>query len=318
MKNNLYLVADIGGTKILVVIFDDSGNIIFREKLPTPQKPTPAKLVKALTSLDEIADPKTKMEFKKRIKAAGICFAGFVEHPGRLIHEAPNLGWKEPVALAELVEDILNVPVIIENDANAAVVGEVKYGAAKGYSDVIYVTLSTGIGGGLYLNNSLYRGSFGFAGEVGHTKAFGSGRLCNCGGQDCLETWASGRGMAKSASEIWEPGDLKLSELTTPAVFEEADQGNPTAQRIIDQAVFAISTGLSNIVNIINPSCLVIGGGIVSARPELMKKIEKGILTGSIKPALKHNGLKIVLAGLGSDSGIWGIYALLKNQGISP
>jgi len=314
MKRDLYLVIDIGGTKILLVLFDEDGNIIGRKKLRTPEKPLPEVLVNFI--LDSVSEMEHELQtvFLNSIKAVGICFAGFVEFRQKIVHQAPNLGWQEPVPFADLLEKKLKCPVIIENDASAAVLGEVYYGAARGHHDVIYITLSTGIGGGLFLNGQLYRGSSGFAGEIGHTKLFGKDRICSCGGENCLETWASGSGIAKSASELWEPGDLNYEEFTTANVFAEAAAGNQPAELIVKEAIKAVGIGLSNLLNILNPSCLVIGGGIINAHPELLAELDIIIRCKAIRPVVEISSLKVLQAELGADSGIWGIYALLRGQ----
>jgi glucokinase len=230
------------------------------------------------------------------------------------VHQSPNLNWHIPVALGDLLTEALSTPVLIENDANAAVLGEVYCGAAKGYRDVIYVTISTGIGGGLFLNGQLYRGSSGFAGEIGHTKPFGKGRPCKCGGSDCLETWASGSAITRSAKSLWDKEDLESAEITTAAVFNEADSGNSMAQNIIEHALENTGRGLSNLVNLLNPACLVIGGGVAGARPGYLRKVAAIIRNEAIRPSVEITPLKIVAAKLEPEAGVWGMFALLTNQ----
>ena len=312
MKKDLYLVVDIGGTKILVVLFNDAGNIVERRKLRTPDKSRPEELVNLIFETLIALEQESEAVVIENIVAAGICFAGFVEHQKRLVHQAPNLGWQEPVALVALFEAKLKKPVIIENDASAAVVGEVYYGAARGHQDVIYITFSTGIGGGLFLGGKLYRGSCGFAGEIGHTKSFGKGRSCNCGGENCLEAWASGSGIDKSATALWEPTDLNVEKLTTAIVFAEAAAGNQPAELIVQQAIHSLGIGLANLVNILNPTCLVIGGGIINAHPNIIAQLDQVVRHNAIRPAAQISEIQMVQAVLGEDSGLWGIYALLR------
>ncbi len=314
MKRDLYLVIDIGGTKILLVLFDKAGNIVERKKLRTPEKSLPDELVSYIVdSLNEMEKESLSASVEDII-AVGICFAGFVEHRKKIVHQAPNLGWEGPVPLADLFEKRLKRSVLIENDANAAVIGEVCYGAARNRQDVVYVTFSTGIGCGLYLDGRLYRGSFGFAGEIGHAKIFGNGRFCNCGGENCLEAWASGNGIVKSASELWEPADLGYERFTTAAVFNEAATGNQPAKQVLNEAVTALGIGLANLLNTFNPSSLVIGGGIIEAHPELVVELETVIFNNCILPVVEISTPEVVQAALGADSGVWGIYALLKEQ----
>lgn len=315
--NNYYIAIDIGGTKILLALFDDQGQILYREKVPTPVKPLPQDVVSLISSVFKRAKEKTGVMQKNASFSPGVCFAGFVEQEKGIIRQAPNLYWNAPVALGLLLQEELNTPVLIENDANAAVVGEVFYGSARGHRNVIYITLSTGIGGGFFLDGRLYRGSVGFAGEVGHTKPFGAFRKCNCSGISCLEAWASGSGIIKSAEEIWDPLDINQSVITTMSVFDEAENGNQTAKLIVGQAMDYIGTGLSNLVTLLNPSCLVLGGGLVAKRPYLIKFIESDIREKAIRSSVCPTELKIVPAALDGDSGIWGIYALLKRESVS-
>ncbi len=314
MKSKLYCTVDIGGTKILLLLINEDGSVLFREKIATPKPEEPSAVVdvvrvllnKALLTIDSRHD--------NSLSGVGVCIAGFVDHVRGLVHQSPNLNWHRPVALGDLLIEALSTPVLIENDANAAVLGEVFYGAALGYRDVIYVTISTGIGGGLFLNGQLYRGSNGFAGEIGHIKPFGKGRPCKCGGFDCLETWASGSAITHSAKSLWGKEDLNSAEITTAAVFNEADSGNNLAQNIIEHALENTGRGLSNLVNLFNPACIVVGGGVTGARPEYLLKIASIIKNEAIRPSVEITPLKILAAKLEPEAGVWGMFALLTNQ----
>ena len=314
MKSKLYCTVDIGGTKILLLLINEDGSVLFREKIATPKPEEPFAVVDAVRVLLNKALLTTDTRHDNWLSGAGVCVAGFVDHSRGLVHQSPNLNWHRPVALGDLLTEALSTPVLIENDANAAVLGEVFYGAALGCRDVIYVTISTGIGGGLFLNGQLYRGSSGFAGEIGHTKPFGKGRPCKCGGSDCLETWASGSAITRSAKSLWDKEDLESAEITTAAVFNKADSGNSMAQNIIEHALENTGRGLSNLVNLLNPACIVIGGGVASARPDYLIKVAAIIRNEAIRPSVEITPLKIVAAKLESEAGVWGMFALLTNQ----
>ncbi len=311
----LYCVVDIGGTKILVMIIDQNRNVLFRDKFNTPEEATPEGVVNSVRERlnsfypDHNYDPES-------LKGLGICVAAFVNHEKGEIYHAPNISWHN-VPLKALFEDSFSdsrCSVYLENDATAAVAGEVAFGAAGGHLNVIYVTLSTGIGGGLYLNGRLYRGSTGFAGEVGHTKPFGKGRTCSCSGEDCLEIWASGSAIAASAAILWPEGLKGREKLTTAQVFEEADGGNPLAARIIEEAAHKSATGLANLVTLFNPSCLVVGGGVAANRPEYLEKVFSLVRQQAIEPSVRGTGLLLEAARLKSDSGAWGMYALMTGE----
>ncbi len=314
MKQKLFWTIDIGGTKVLLLLIDSNGKVLFRQKIKTPKPSKPQAVVDTIVETIQAETEQKKLGFKAELAGLGICTAGFVDHQEGLVHQSPNLEWHEPVPLGNYFKQRVNCPVVIENDTNAAVVGEVLYGAACGHKDVIYVTLSTGIGGGLFLNGCLYRGADGFAGEIGHTKAFGRGRPCKCGNTDCLETWASGSALARSAGEIWDEKEQKGDHITTAWVFEQADKGNTLAQAIIDHAAATIGLGLSNLVTLFNPTCLVIGGGVAANRTDFLKQITETIRNKSIKPAVEITSLTIIPAALEPEAGIWGMYSLLTGQ----
>ncbi len=315
-KQNYYWIIDIGGTKILLMIIDRKGQILFREKIKTPKPAEPAAVIDKICSIIERASFNGSLPGADKPSQLGICMAGFVDHKSGLVHLAPNLPWFEPVPLGQMLADRLSCSILIENDANAAVIGETIFGSARGHENVIYITISTGIGSGLFLDGRLYRGSGGFAGEVGHMKPYGKGRTCGCGGSDCLETWASGTAIANSAKTLWASDAVEKGPITTKWVFEEADSGNDLAQKIIDQAAYNTGTGLSNLVNILNPSCIVIGGGVVSKRKDYLEKVASRIIDAASGPSVEISTVKIVPSQLEPEAGIWGIYALLTGQAV--
>jgi len=314
MKNNIYCLVDIGGTKILMLLIDSEGRVLFRKKKATPKPTPPEALVDTIRSL--LSDARKENRNISDLKPAGLgtCIAGFIEAEKGVVHQSPNLNWVEPVYFKEILESEFACPVVIENDANAAVLGEVYYGAAKGHNNVIYVTISTGIGGGLFLNGRLYRGSAGFAGEIGHIKAFGSGRRCKCGGDDCLEIWASGSSIASSAKLLWDDNEEEDGPITTEWVFKQADQGNELAAAIINDAVVKTGRGLSNLITLLNPSCIVIGGGVIANRPDYLALVKKQMRKEAIRPSVEISSVDVVIAILEPESGIWGMYALLMGR----
>ncbi len=313
MDRELYWVVDIGGTKILSLLIDKRGRVLFRQKTSTPRPSEPEAVADAIVqTMRQAAGEKPGGNCKPA--GIGICTAGFVDHNLGLVYQSPNLEWHNPVPLGAIIKEKTGCPVLIENDTNAAVVGEVHFGAARGHSNAVYITLSTGIGGGLYLNGRLYRGANGFAGEIGHTKAFGNGRPCKCGGTDCLETWASGSALVASARELWDEKALNKGHISTAWVFEQADRGNDIAQRLINHAADNIGLGLSNLVTLLNPSCLVIGGGVAANRNDFFDKVAQKIRKHAIKPSVETTDLAIVTAALEPEAGIWGIYSLMIGQ----
>jgi len=314
MNNNLYCAVDIGGTKILLLLIDGNGQVLCKIKTATPEPSNPNNIIETVTGVINNSLNESGFTSKRELSAVGICMAGFIEHHNGIVHQSPNLDWPTAYPLKERMTDILNIPVLLENDTNAAVIGEVFYGAARGHKDVIYITLSTGIGGGLFLDGRLYRGSSGFAGEIGHIKPFGKGRSCKCGGFDCLETWASGNAIARSAATLWSNENSGCEKITTSWVFEQAAAGNSLALEIIEQAAGNIGRGLANLVTLLNPSCIVIGGGVAANRNDFFEQVAEKIKQEAIGPSVKISPLKIIAAQLEPEAGIWGMYALMTGK----
>jgi glucokinase len=313
MSEQVYCTVDVGGTKILLLLIDGDKNVLHRERFSTPAEVSPEEMVRVI-SRSAAAALIQKGFAADKITGLGVCIAALVDYERGLLHQAPNLGWYGPVHFQELLQQNWLCPVYLDNDANAAVMGEVSFGSARGHRDVIYITISTGIGGGLYLDGKVFRGSNGFAGEVGHIKPFGSGRRCRCGGMDCLETWASGEAIARNAKTLWEDLDPEHGPINTAWVFEQARAGNPLARSIIDQALQAISTGLANLVTLLNPSCLVIGGGVIAGRDDFLAQIRDRVQQIAIAPAVSASPLEITAAQLESEAGVWGMYSFMLEE----
>ncbi len=310
MENKIYAIADVGGTKILLLLVGPDKSVILRRKLPTPSGATPELVVKAIDEALSQALRETGRD-RQSLAGLGVCIAALLDFDEGVIYESPNLDWHDPVPLRRLLQGYCNCPVYLENDTNAAILGEVTYGAAQGHRDAAYITISTGIGGGLYLDGRIYRGSGGFAGEIGHSKRFGKGRRCGCGGDDCLEAWASGEGITRSARSLWDERDPSTGPLNTAAVFDLAAAGNPLARSIIENAIDDIGTGLANLVTLLNPSCLVIGGGVARNRPALIGMIQDKINRIAIAPAVRISRVEVVAARLEPEAGAWGMFAMM-------
>lgn len=310
MDKEVYCTVDVGGTKILIMLVNRQRKIIFRERYNTPSGATPDKIAEGINKSVSTALAQQGIA-KSSMAGLGICIAALVNYDKGLIYQAPNLGWYGTVAFREMIQEQgWDCPIILENDANAAVLGEVTYGAARGHKNAIFITISTGIGGGLFLDGKIFRGSSGFAGEIGHLKPFGKGRRCSCGGMDCLEAWASGTAVACNARLLWEGEDVE-ADITTAWVFDQARAGNPRARNLVDQALFHISTGLSNLITMLNPSCLVIGGGVVRERADILAQLRSKIRKKAIAPSVAISSVDIVPAELEPESGAWGIFSLM-------
>lgn len=311
MPDKIYCAIDIGGTKILLYLIDRAEKVLHKERFPTPAQCTPEQMIELINRSTAASLARVGLS-STDLAGLGVCIAALLDYEKGVVHQAPNLGWHTAVPFREMLQQNWGCPVYLDNDANAAVLGEVAYGAARGHRNAIYITISTGIGGGLYLDGKVFRGSTGFAGEVGHIKPFGKGRRCGCGGMDCLEAWASGESIARIAKELWDEKE-QGGAITTAWVFDQAQGGNSLAQNIIEQALQNISTGLANLVTLLNPSCLVIGGGVAVSREDFLEQIRARVREIAVAPAVQISTVEIKAAQLGPEAGIWGIYYLMRS-----
>lgn len=307
----VFCTIDIGGTKILLLLVDHNRTVLYREKSATPAGVSPGELVSLIGDAAGRALNDTGLP-QGALSGFGACVAGLIGYPDGVIYQSPNIGWHEPVPFLDLLQKKFDCPVYLENDANAAVLGEVHYGAAQGHRDAIYVTVSTGIGGGLYLDGRLYRGSTGFAGEVGHMKPFGKGKRCSCGGDDCLEAWAGGSSISACARTLWDEKTLPDQTIDTKWVFQQACEGDPLAQNIVQQAISDIGKGLANLLAVLNPTCLVIGGGMTGGSTDFLDQIRAAVTSAAIGPAIEMTPLEILPAALEPEAGVWGMFALMN------
>ncbi|NLZ94104.1 MAG: ROK family protein [Firmicutes bacterium] len=318
MEGKYFAALDVGGTKIYTVIANTKLQILARQQIPTAAAAGPdAVIEQMLLSLQQtMTEAKIK---KENLQAVGVCIAGFYDYKSNVLINSPNLkGW-DNIRLADILTFKTGLPVVVENDANAAALGEVFYGAGLGHSNVIYITVSTGIGSGLILDNRLYRGEVGIAGEFGHMVIEPEGPLCGCGKRGCLEALASGTAIAKQAQADASAGNstsLKTlaaqKNLTAKEVFTAAAQNDQLAQNIIKKAFFYLGIGIVNIINLLNPSAIVLGGGIINNTDKtlfqsLQKTIKKRVSTAA-------QTVKIKRAILGTEAGVKGMLHLLQEE----
>jgi glucokinase len=263
-SQRLVVGLDLGGTKILSVLVDESLNVLAQDLRPTEASDGPeAVIARMAASARSIAAG-------RELSAVGISTPGPSDPSRGVVTTPPNLpGWRD-VPLARLIQEQLGVPAWIENDANAAAIAEHRLGAGREAQHVILVTTGTGIGGGLILDGRLYEGASGAAGEIGHMQLEPQGPLCGCGRHGCLEALASGRALAERAKEIAsrEPrGILALlsedgTEIDARLIEKAADLGDASAEAAIQAAGRYLGVGLCNLVNIFNPEVIVIGGSL--------------------------------------------------------
>jgi glucokinase len=307
---------DIGGTNTVFGLVDKKGEIIMEESLKTTDYPKVDDFVAALVSgIDKL------LSQKKEYKLAGIGIgAPNANYHKGTIELAPNLSWKGIVPLASLIMKQIDVPVVLTNDANAAAMGEMIFGGAKGMKDFIILTLGTGLGSGIVINGQVVYGHTGFAGELGHTIIVPGGRDCGCGRHGCYETYASASGLVRTVlyllSEMREESilrDIQPSELTSKKIAEAAAKKDPVALEAIDYTAERIAFGIINAIGFSSPEAVFLFGGLAQAGEMLLVPVRKYV-DMNVQPIFKGT-YKILQSGISeSNAAVLGAAALIWNE----
>jgi len=316
MSEPIFLGIDLGGTKIAAGLVTRAGELRSLARVSTPARDGVEAVVEATWEVTKQAARGGSVAVK-RIAGVGVGAPGPIDGATGVVAAPPNLpGWKD-VDLRGLLERRLGRPVQLENDANVAGLAEVRFGAGRGCSPVVYLTVSTGIGGALLVDGRLVTGAAGAAGEAGHLVVLPDGPSCGCGGRGCLEALASGTAIARRAREVVRQGaSSALTErfggrpgrITAKAVGRLADRGDPEAQRIVTQAMEYLGVGVANLVNLINPERVVIGGGLTALGARLFDPVRRAVQRHCNPVAAR--AVTIEPAALGADSGVIGAAAL--------
>ena len=305
-----YLGIDLGGTNVAAAVVDKDGSILGKASLPTPR--TGAEAVADQMAAAAAAAVEKAGISMEQVESVGIGSPGTIEPQHGLIKFWSNLDF-EDVPLVALMEERLSKPIYLENDANAAALGEYAAGAGKGSQSMVAITLGTGVGGGAILNGKLYTG-FNYAGmEVGHFVIEHGGRLCTCGRRGCFEAYCSATALIKRTREVMEEhpdsllwqlaGSLEGVDGRTP--FDAAAQGDAAAGKVIDEYVNYLGCGVASLVNIFQPEVFCIGGG-PSAQGETLMAPVRYILNREDYARNSVRRTRLVRAALGNDAGIIG------------
>lgn len=307
---------DIGGTKLAAGVVTLSGEVISQDRVPTLAAQGPDPVIDRLIALCRHVVELAGVAWSD-IAAAGVGCGGPLDPNTGVIMEPPNLpGWID-IPLVQRLQDALGISVYLDNDANAAALGEHRFGAGQGVANMVYLTISTGIGGGIIIDNQLYQGQNGNAGEIGHMSVVFNGRECNCGSRGCLEAYASGTNIAARAREAVLAGEpSRLVELAgglpdkiNGEVVDQAIRaGDPVATRIWDETMEILGAGIANVINIFNPSRVVLGGGITNFGDRLFSPIRRIALSRAMGPLAQV--VDIVPAELGGQVGVLGAAAV--------
>jgi glucokinase len=304
----LAIGVDIGGTKVAAGVVDEDGRILARLRRDTPAH-DPAK------TEDVIADCIAELAADHEVEAAGLGAAGFVDAARSTVLFAPNLAWRnEPLRAA--VEQRTGLPVVVENDANAAAWGETRFGAGHGQPHTVTLTVGTGLGGGVVMGGELIRGAFGAAAEVGHVTLVPDGRPCGCGNAGCWEQYASGRALVHEAREraaqtpesatlLLELANGQVDAITGPMVTMGAVAGDPVALASFEAVGTWLGHGMAALAAILDPRVFIIGGG-VSEAGELLIAPARDIFQTTLTARTHRPTAAVRVAQLGQDAGLIG------------
>ena len=305
---------DVGGTKIAGGVVDEQGTI-----LATALRVSPATDTQAIeASIEALVD---ELRGNHEVAAVGVGAAGFVDSKRSTVMFAPNLAWRDEPLRRDL-EKRLGLPVVIENDANAAAWGEFTFGAGADVADTLLVTVGTGVGGGIVLNGELHRGAFGVAAEIGHMRVVPDGILCGCGTRGCWEKYASGTALVREARDQARQGSLiarslvdraggDVEAITGPLITEAARDGDDFARESLAVLGRWLGEGIASLTAVLDPAVVVIGGGVSEAGDLLLDPVRahfKANLTGRhYRPELEIRG-----ALLGNTAGMIGAADLAR------
>ena len=306
---------DVGGTKIAAGVVDDGGRILAATHRPSPAGDP-------VGTLDAILDAVRELRDTHDVVALGVAAAGFVDAERAVVMFAPNLAWRDE-PLREEIEQRSQLPVVVENDANAVAWAEARFGAGRGEHHVVALTIGTGIGGGVVVDGAVQRGRFGAGAELGHVVMVPGGRPCPCGLQGCLEQYSSGNAILRRAQEVATTSPVLAADLLTRAggrtdhiegwmVTESARAGDVAALQVFDEVGVWLGRGIAQLAAVLDPGLVVLGGGVSAAGDLLLDRVRDSFgknLTGRGHRPL----LRIEMAEFGPEAGMVGAADLARD-----
>lgn len=307
MEKQIVLACDLGGTNLRMAAIDREGNILYRTRRNTPKTERAEEVLAALTEAAKECRENTDLS---DISVAGIAIAApaTVNSKDGIVLNAPNLPALDGFRMAAALEEEFGTPAVLENDANAAAVGENTFGASKGVKNSVCITVGTGVGGGLIIGGKILGGIDGTAGEIGHICVEPFGAPCGCGSRGCIEQYASATAIVRQTREL--SGQYPKSELsaetklTSAEIYEAGLRGDELALEVFRRQGFYLGITLSGLINLLNPEVIVIGGGAAAGwqlfMPHLLEQVEKRTWR---EPRLRAKFKKALL---GDDAGILG------------
>jgi glucokinase len=306
---------DVGGTKIAGGVVDDTGTIL--EELLVESPATDAHAIEA--AIETLV---TELRTRHEIAAVGVGAAGYIDRTRSVVLFAPNLAWRDLDLKADL-ERRLDLPVVVENDANAAAWGEFQFGAGHDVDDLLLVTVGTGVGGGVVLDGSLYRGAFGVGAEIGHMRVVPDGIRCGCGNRGCFEMYASGTALVREVRAAASAGSLLAADLleraggdpgaiSGPLITEAARDGDTFAREHLASVGTWLGEGIASLTAVLDPAVVVIGGGVSAAGELLLDPVRQAFAT-QLTGRGHRPTLEIRRARLGNRAGLIGAADLTRH-----
>jgi glucokinase len=307
---------DVGGTKIAAGLVDEQGKLVARDRTESPAT-DPVAIVRTIGELVR------SIVGSNEVEAVGVCAAGFVDKERATVVFAPNLAWRDE-PLREHLQAELDLPVVVENDANAAAWGEFTFGAGEDVEDLLMLTIGTGVGGGVVIDGELVRGGFGMGGEVGHIQMVPNGVKCGCGNLGCLESYGSGSALLRvtreraledpsAADRVLKLAGGEVDDIEGPMITEAAQGGDQFAIDRLAELGDWIGQGVATLTAVLDPNVVVIGGGVSEAGSLLLDPIrssfESHVTVRSHRPLLE-----LRLAQLGNAGGTIGVADLARRR----
>lgn len=318
--DDLILGVDLGGTKILTAVTNSQGKMLSRDHSITPAREGREAVIGSILEAVHRASEQACVAVSD-LTAIGVGAPGLVNPDAGTVLTSPHLaGWRD-VPLRDIMQERLGKKTFLINDANAAALGELCFGAARRARDFIYVTLSTGIGGGIVIDGKIYSGAIGTAGEVGHMTIDDDGPICACGNRGCWEMLASGTALAREARHRIREGartailgyaEGDAEKVTAQVIHSAAKQGDSLAKELIARTGYYVGVGLANLVNIFNPELIVIGGGLSNIGDMMFEPAFKVARERAYKDAFQ--AVRFASAELGRDSGVLGAAAFALQE----
>ena len=313
MAKKKYIGIDLGGTFIKGGVVDGNGNILYQDKLPTQSDKGAEQVSQNIATLCEKVLAGAGVD-KADIVGIGMGVPGMIEPQKGVVVFANNLGW-ENFAVGERVERLTGLKVKLANDANAAALGENKFGSGKAYDDTVFITLGTGVGGGIVIDGKLFEGYRGAGAELGHAVILAGGEPCSCGRKGCWEAYASATALIRDTkramknnpkSKLWEVGGLDKVDGKTAFDYKAVDAD---AKAVVDNYLEKLSVGLVNLANELRPQAIILGGGVCAQGDELVKPLQQK-MNEEIYAGPRGPEVKIMTASLGNSAGLLGAAAL--------